>query len=253
MKTFILTKNKMKIDILTLFPEFFESPFNTSIIKRAKEFEKIEINVIDIRDFTTDKHKKADDRPFGGGCGMVMKPEPIFSAIESLEKTEKTKVIFTCPTGTPYNQKKAEEYSKLDHIVILCGHYEGIDQRVRDNIIDEEISLGDYVLTGGEIPALLIVDSVVRLLDGVLGNSESAIQDSFSDNLLDHPHYTRPANFRGLDVPEVLVSGNHAKIEEWRLKQRLKLTLLKRPDLIKEELFDKKTKKIFNQVKDELF
>jgi tRNA (guanine37-N1)-methyltransferase len=241
----------MKIDILTLFPEFFSTPLNTSIIKRAKEFNKVEINVIDIRDFTTDKHKKADDRPFGGGCGMVMKPEPIFSAIESLEKKENSRVIFTCPTGKQYNQKKAEELSKLEHIIILCGHYEGVDQRIRDHIIDEEISVGDYVLTGGEIPSLLIIDSVVRLLDGVLGNSDSAEQDSFSDGLLDHPHYTRPSNFRGFEVPEVLISGDHAKIDDWRLEQRLKLTLSKRPDLIKTEFFDKKTTKIFNKIKKE--
>lgn len=242
----------MKINILTLFPEFFTSPLNTSILKRAIDSNIIEINVIDIRDFTQDKHKKADDSPFGGGCGMVMKPEPIFMAVESLKADKKTKVIFTCPTGKQYDQKTAQELSEESELIILCGHYEGIDERIRKYVVTDEISIGDFVLTGGEIPALTIIDSVIRLLPNVLGNSDSALQDSFSDNLLDCPHYTRPAEFNGWKIPEILMSGHHKNIEEWRLKEKFKLTLTRRPDLLEKYVFDKKTKKIFELAKKEL-
>ncbi|MFN8671160.1 MAG: tRNA (guanosine(37)-N1)-methyltransferase TrmD [Candidatus Sericytochromatia bacterium] len=248
----------MKINILTLFPEFFVSPLNTSIIKRAIEAESLEVNIIDIRDFTFDKHKKADDAPFGGGCGMVLKPEPIFRAIEALNKKQpntenyQKKLIFTCPTGVNYDHKKAQEYAKLDEINILCGHYEGIDQRIIDHLIDEKISVGDYVLTGGEIPTLIIIDSVIRFLPNVLGNEDSAKQDSFSDGLLDCPHYTRPANFNGWSVPEILLSGHHKNIDKWRLKEKFKRTLLNRPDLIKNYQFDKKSLKIFEEAKLEI-
>lgn len=242
----------MKINILTLFPEFFTSPLNTSILKRAIDSNIIEINVIDIRDFTQDKHKKADDSPFGGGCGMVMKPEPIFMAVESVKVDKKTKVIFTCPTGKKYDQKIAKELSEESELIILCGHYEGIDERIRKYVVTDEISIGDFVLTGGEIPALTIIDSVIRLLPNVLGNSDSALQDSFSDNLLDCPHYTRPAEFNGWKIPDILTSGHHKNIEEWRLKEKFKLTLIRRPDLLEKYVFDKKTKKIFELAKKEL-
>lgn len=242
----------MKIDILTLFPEFFDSPFNSSIIKRAKEINAVNFNLVNIRDFATDKHKRADDRPFGGGCGMVMKAEPIFGAFESLEKKENTKVIMLCPTGERYNQKKAFELAKEEQLIFLCGHYEGIDERVRQSIVTDEISIGDYILTGGEVAVLTIVDSIIRLLPEVLGNENSFIEDSFTDGLLDCPHYTRPASFRGMDVPEVLLSGNHAKIDEWRLKEKLKLTLIKRPDLLENLVLDKKTNKYLQEIKKSL-
>ena len=242
----------MKFDILTLFPEFFETPLKSSIIKRAIESNKVSFNITNIRDFSTDKHKKADDRPFGGGCGMVMKVEPIYNALQHLKIPPYTKVIFTCPTGKPYSQAKAIELSKEENLVILCGHYEGIDERVRKYLINDEISMGDYVLTGGEIPALIIIDSIVRLLPEVLGNEFSALQDSFSDGLLDCPHYTRPEKFNDWDVPQILLSGNHQNIDNWRLKEKFKLTLLKRPDLMEKFSFDKRTKKLFEEAKNEL-
>lgn len=242
----------MKINILTLFPEFFDSPINTSILKRAIEANALEVNIVDIRDFTQDKHKKADDAPFGGGCGMVMKPEPIFRAVESVKTNEKTRVIFTCPTGKKYDQNIAQELAGEEEIIILCGHYEGIDERIRKYVVTDEISIGDFVLTGGEIPALTIIDSVIRLLPNVLGNADSALQDSFSDNLLDCPHYTRPAEFNGWKIPEILTSGHHKNIEDWRLKEKFKLTLTRRPDLLEKYTFDKKTKKIFELAKKEL-
>jgi len=242
----------MKIDILTLFPDFFSSPLGSSIIKRAQEQNLVSFNLTNIRDFTEDKHHKADDRPFGGGCGMVMKAEPVFRAVNSIKRQENTKIILMCPTGAKYDQAKAFELSKEQHLIFICGHYEGIDERVRKHLVTEEISVGDFVLTGGELPVLTVIDSVVRLLPGVLGNEDSAMQDSFSDGLLDCPHYTRPSSFNGWDVPEVLLSGDHAKIDEWRLKEKLKLTLLRRPDLIEKLSFDKKTKKLLNLVKSEL-
>jgi len=242
----------MKIDILTLFPEFFQTPINTSILKRAIDANAIDLTITNIRDFTTDKHHKADDRPFGGGCGMVMKAEPLFGAIESIEKTSSTKVILLCPRGKVYTQEKAFELSKEEHLVFVCGHYEDIDERVREVLITDEISIGDYILTGGEIPTLVVLDSIIRLLPDVLGNEDSAIEDSFTDGLLDCPHYTRPSNFRGLEVPEVLISGNHAKIEEWRMKQKLKLTYQKRPELLEKVSLDKKSLKLLKEIKEEL-
>jgi len=242
----------MKIDILTLFPEFFQTPINTSILKRAIESNAVNIKITDIRDFAQDKHRKADDRPFGGGCGMVMKAEPLFGAIESIEKLDSTKVILLCPRGKSYTQKKALELSTEEHLVFVCGHYEDIDERVRETLITDEISIGDYILTGGEIATLVVLDSIIRLLPNVLGNEDSAIEDSFSDGLLDCPHYTRPREYRGLNVPDVLVSGNHAKIEEWRLKQKLKLTYQKRPDLLEKINLDKKALKLLKEIKQEL-
>ncbi len=242
----------MRIDILTLFPDFFSSPLNSSILKRAQDNNSVVFNLINIRDFAEDKHKKADDRPFGGGCGMVMKPEPIFKAVESINKNQDTKIIMLCPTGKKYDQKKAVELSNDQHLVFICGHYEGIDERVRKHLITEEISIGDYILTGGEIATLTVIDSIVRLIPNVLGNENSAIQDSFSDGLLDCPHYTRPEIFRDMSVPEILLSGNHAKIDEWRLKEKLRLTLTRRPDLLQNIQLDKKTLKYLNQIKNDI-
>ncbi len=221
----------MKIDILSLFPEMFDGVFSESIIKRAVQSNKVEINIINFRDFTDDPHNKVDDTPFGGGAGMVLMPQPIFDCVESL-KTEDSKVILLTPDGIQYKQKNAYDLSKEKHLIIICGHYEGFDERIRA-LADYEISIGDYVLTGGEVPAMVLVDSIVRLLPGVI-REESHLEDSFNENyLLDYPTYTKPREFRGMEVPEVLVSGNHEKIAEWRYNESLKRTKERRPDLLK--------------------
>ena len=221
----------MKIDILSLFPEMFDGVFSESIIKRAVQSNKVEINIINFRDFTDDPHNKVDDTPFGGGAGMVLMPLPIFDCVESL-KTEDSKVILLTPDGIQYKQKNAYDLSKEKHLIIICGHYEGFDERIR-TLADYEISIGDYVLTGGEVPAMVLVDSIVRLLPGVI-REESHLEDSFNENyLLDYPTYTKPREFRGMEVPEVLVSGNHEKIAEWRYNESLKRTKDRRPDLLK--------------------
>ncbi len=219
----------MKIDILTLFPEMF-APLKSSIIGRAASSGKIEINVIDIRDYTHDKHRKCDDSPFGGGAGMVMTAQPIVSAIEAVDPEHSALRIYMSPKGETFTQKKAVELAKRERLLILCGHYEGVDQRAIDLCIDEEISMGDYVLTGGEIPAMAVTDAVCRYVDGVI-NGESLSQESFSSGLLEYPHYTKPREFRGLTVPEVLISGNHAEIEKWRNKMAEELTKKRRPDI----------------------
>lgn len=220
----------MQIDILTLFPEMFEGVFNESIIKRAINNELVKINIHNFRNYSKDPHQKVDDTPYGGGAGMVLMPEPLFDAVEDLKK-ENSKVIIMTPSGVPYKQKMAYDLSKEKHLIIICGHYEGFDERIM-SLADMEISIGDYVLTGGEIPAMVIVDSIVRLIPGVI-NERSHIQDSFNDNyLLDYPTYTKPQNFRGMEVPEVLVSGDHKKIDEWRYNESVKRTKLKRPDLM---------------------
>lgn len=227
----------MVIDILTIFPKMFSPVVNESIIKRAQQKKLIKINIHDIRKFTDDKHKKVDDRPFGGGPGMVMNAQPIFSAIDSIgkkRKGKKTKTILLSPQGKCLDQKIAKRLSKHKHLILICGHYEGIDERVRKNLADEEISIGDYVLTGGELPAMVLLDSVVRLVPKVLGTAESLKSESFTQDLLEYPQYTRPANFRNMRVPEVLLSGNHKKIQEWRKKKALEKTKKRRPDLIKE-------------------
>ena len=218
----------MKIDILTLFPEMFSS-LKESIIGRAINEEKVEINVINIRDFSTNKHKQCDDTPFGGGAGMVMSAQPLYDAIMSV-KTEKSKTVLMSPRGTPWQQSFAKEYSLLEHLIIVCGHYEGIDERIIELCIDEQISIGDFVLTGGEIPAMAITDSIVRLIPGVI-TSESLNEESFSNYLLEYPQYTRPQEFCGLAVPEVLLSGHHKNINQWRLEQAEKITKKYRPDL----------------------
>ncbi len=224
----------MQIDIMTLFPEMFEGVLNHSIMKRAQDREAFHYNYINFRDFTTNKHNKVDDYPYGGGAGLVLTPQPIFDAVEDIHRKSVTKprVILMCPQGEPYTQKKAEELAEEEHLVFICGHYEGYDERIRQELVTDEISIGDYVLTGGELGAMVVMDSVIRLLPGVLGNEQSAPEDSFSNGLLEHPHYTRPADFRGKEVPEVLLSGNHARIDEWRHYQSLKRTYERRPDLL---------------------
>ncbi|WP_404409126.1 tRNA (guanosine(37)-N1)-methyltransferase TrmD [Jeotgalibacillus malaysiensis] len=235
----------MKIDILSLFPAMFEGVFGESILKKAAEKGAVTYTVTDFRQFSNNKHNSVDDYPYGGGAGMVLKPEPIFRAVQHL--TEQTvsspRVILMCPQGERFTQKKAEELSKEDHLIFICGHYEGYDERIRENLITDEISIGDFVLTGGELGAMVVTDSVVRLLPEVLGNDESAVKDSFSSGLLEHPHYTRPADYEGMKVPEVLLSGNHAKIDDWRMKESLRRTYMRRPDLLDEiELSDQQLK-----------
>ena len=221
----------MKISILSLFPSMFEGVFNESIIKRAIDNKKVEIEIINFRDYTLDPHKKVDDEPFGGGAGMVLMCQPIFDAVDAI-KTDKSKVILLTPAGVPYKQKTAYDLSKEEHLIIICGHYEGFDERIT-SIVDYEISIGDYVLSGGEIAAMAITDSIVRLLPGVI-KEESHIEDSFNENyLLDYPSYTHPREYKGLKVPDVLLSGNHAKIEKYRREEALKRTKERRSDLLK--------------------
>lgn len=220
----------MRIDILTLFPNMFKEMLNESIIKRAIESKKVTVNLINIRDFSTLNNNQVDDTPYGGGGGMVLMCDPVFKAIESV-KTSESVVIMLTPSGKTYNESEAIRYSKLNHLILLCGHYEGFDERIK-TMIDEEVSIGDFVLTGGEIPAMAIADSVIRLIPGVI--TESSLEsESFTDNLLDYPVYTKPQEYRGLKVPDVLVSGDHKKIKEYRESERIRLTKEKRPDLIK--------------------
>ena len=220
----------MKFDVLTLFPEMFNS-LKESIIGRAVENNLIEINLTNIRDFSKDKHKKVDDTPYGGGAGMVIRPDVVYDAYTSL-KDENAKVIYMSPKGMVLNQEKVKSLANENHLIILCGHYEGIDQRVLDEIVDEEISIGDYVLTGGELPAMVLIDSVSRYVEGVL-NEESTSEESFSEGLLEYPQYTRPEEFRGKKVPDVLISGHHENIRNWRKEQSLMITKKNRPDLLK--------------------
>jgi len=223
----------MQIDILTIFPEMFESPFNHSIIKRAKEKKLVSVNLINIRDYSTNKHKSVDDYPYGGGAGMVMMIDPVVNAIETLsENTKYDDIIYLCPDGELLNQNFANRLSLSKKLLLLCGHYKGIDERIREHFITREISIGDYVLSGGEIPAIALVDTIVRLIPGVLGDESSALSDSFQNNLLSPPVYTRPANFRGLKVPDILLSGDDKKIAEWKLMKSLERTKKRRPDLL---------------------
>ena len=227
----------MRIDVLTIFPKMFDAVLSESIIKRAQKKGMVKINVINLRAFSKDKHRKVDDRPFGGGPGMIMSAGPFFDAVNYIRtkvkvQRKKSKVILTSPRGSMFNHRLAKKISKYNHVILLCGHYEGVDERIRKYLIDEEISIGDFILTGGELAAMIIIDSVVRLLPGVLGNEDSSRDESFSKNLLEYPQYTRPANYRGMKVPEVLLSGDHQRINEWRKKQSLKITKRKRPDLV---------------------
>jgi tRNA (guanine37-N1)-methyltransferase len=225
----------MRIDVLTLFPEMFESPLGHSILKRAQDAGVVDIILTNIRDFTTDKHKKVDDKPYGGGPGMVMMPQPLFDCFEHVEKlsNQKPRTILLTPQGQKFNQQKAIELSSEKRIVLIAGRYEGFDERIRTGLNAEQISIGDYVLSGGELPALVIIDSVVRLLAGALGDEDSPKDDSFSNGLLEYPQYTRPEVFRDMKVPDILLSGDHAKIENWRKLQAIERTKKQRPDLIK--------------------
>ncbi|MCY7347559.1 MAG: tRNA (guanosine(37)-N1)-methyltransferase TrmD [Pyrinomonadaceae bacterium] len=230
----------MKIDVLTIFPEFFGAVFDFGIIRRAKLAEIVEINIYDLRSFATDKHRKTDDTPFGGGDGMVLKCEPIFNAIERIVGTcerenypEKTRVVLLSPQGKPLKQAIAKSFAdEANHIILICGRYEGIDERVNETLITDEISIGDYVLSGGEPAAIVVSDAIVRLLPNALSSETSAVNDSFTENLLDFPHYTQPRDFRGMEVPEVLLSGNHAEIEKWRKQKALEKTRNFRSDLL---------------------
>ena len=256
----------MQFDVLTLFPEMFNI-LNESIIGRAKEKGLINVNLINIRDFSKNKHKKVDDTPYGGGAGMVIQPDVVYDAyksvisniedvrnvtnskkIENVEKSTKTRVIYMSPQGKKLDQQKVEELSKQEHLILLCGHYEGIDQRILDTIVDEEISIGDYVLTGGELPAMVLIDSVSRYVDGVL-SEESTSEESFSQGILEYPQYTRPETFENEKVPEILLSGHHQNINKWRREQALKNTYLKRPELLENVELSEEDKKYLNEIK----
>lgn len=241
----------MRIDILTLFPEMFAGVLSSSILGKAREKEIVDFHVTNFRDFSESKHGTVDDTPYGGGGGMVLKPEPLFRAVESMAGEKKPRVILMCPQGVPYNQKLAEELAKEEHLVFVCGHYEGYDERIREHLVTDEISIGDYVLTGGELAAMVVIDSVVRLQPGALGNQASAVEDSFSTGLLEYPHYTRPAEFRGWRVPDVLLSGHHANIVKWRLKESLRRTSERRPDLLKRLELTAEMKKLLAELEAE--
>ncbi|GAK38537.1 tRNA (guanine-N(1)-)-methyltransferase [Paenibacillus sp. TCA20] len=263
----------MKVDVLTLFPEMFHGVFGTSILGKAQAKGIVSLNALNFREYAGNKHGQVDDMPYGGGGGMVLKPEPIFAAVEDLlneadqdaqssaaaksaEETQpetssakQPRIILMCPQGETFTQKKAEELSKEEHLIFICGHYEGYDERIREHLVTDEISTGDYVLTGGELPAMVVIDSVVRLLPGVLGNETSAVTDSFSTGLLEYPHYTRPAEFRGHKVPDILLSGHHKNIDAWRREQSLLRTLTRRPDLLEQVELTKKEKAWLDQHK----
>lgn len=238
----------MKIKILTLFPEMFTGFLNSSIIKRAIDDKIVEIELVDIRLYSNDKHHHVDDTPYGGGAGMVIRPDVVYDAYKSLKLENNTKVIYLSPQGKELNQEKVVELSKENHLVLLCGHYEGIDQRVLDEIVTEEISIGNYVLTGGEIPAMVLIDSVSRYIDGVL-NKESIIEESFSNGLLEYPQYTRPETFKGREVPEILKSGHHANIEKWRREEAIKNTYIKKPEILEKSNLTKEEENYIDKLK----
>lgn len=225
----------MRFDIITIFPKMFAPVLNESMVKRAQEKKKVSIHVHDLRDYTKDKHRKVDDRPFGGGPGMVMTAQPLVDAIKKVKGRRKAKVILLCPKGKPLTQLKVKKLAQCKNLILVCGHYEGIDERVVSESIDESISIGDYVLTGGEIPAMVLVDCITRLVPGVLGTAKSLDEESFEQGMLEYPHYTRPADFRGKKVPNVLLSGNHFAIKKWRKEQALNRTKKYRPDLLKKK------------------
>ena len=235
----------MIIDILTIFPQMVAAPLRESIVGKAIDRQLIDVRVINIRDFALDKHNTTDDRPFGGGSGMVMKPEPLAAAIASVRTADPSvRVILLSPQGRMFKQEIAFELSRLQHICLVCGRYEGVDERIRDHYVDDELSIGDYVLTGGELPALIVLDSVARLVPGVLGSDESIAEESFVGGLLEYPHYTRPEIFEGHRAPEILLSGNHAAIRRWRRQQSLLRTRQRRPDLLKEEILSSEDRKL---------
>lgn len=246
----------MRIDILTLFPQMFESPFASGILKRAIDRKLIRLNLHNIRNYTHDRHRTVDDYPYGGGPGMVLKPEPIFEAVEAVksdifkqEGVSTLPIILLSPQGRPFNQRIAQELSGYSHLMLLCGHYEGIDERVREHLATDEISIGDYVLTGGELAAMVIIDAVVRVLPGVLGSEESSHEESHANGLLEYPQYTRPEVYRGWSVPEVLLSGNHAQIAKWRREQVIRRTLQRRPELLNKTDLDKEEKLLVERLK----
>lgn len=249
----------MRMDVLTLFPEMFDGVFHSSILGKAQDKGIIALSAVNFRDYAENKHNMVDDTPYGGGGGMVLKPEPIFRAVESLlstdphemqEESERPpRIILMCPQGEKFTQKKAEELAKEDRLIFICGHYEGYDERIREHLVTDELSVGDYVLTGGELPAMVVIDSVARLLPGVLGNDTSAVTDSFSTGLLEYPHYTRPAEFRDYKVPDILLSGHHANVADWRRKEALRRTWQRRPDLLEHLELSKKDLKWLSEIK----
>ncbi|MBP2635472.1 MAG: trmD [Firmicutes bacterium] len=244
----------MRIDIISLFPDMFTGPLGHSILKRAQDSGLISVHVTNPRDFTYDKHRIVDDTPFGGGAGMVMKPEPIFRAVDSIvnaSNAQHRRIILMCPGGQVFDQDKARELAGYEQLILLCGHYEGIDARIREHVVDEAVSIGDYVLTGGELPAMVVTDAVARMIPGVLGANASAEQDSFYNGLLEYPHYTRPREFNGWEVPEILLSGDHAKIERWRRKESLRATFIRRPDLLENVELSPLDYKLLKEIKSE--
>jgi tRNA (guanine37-N1)-methyltransferase len=248
----------MRVDVLTTFPEMFEPVLGTSILKRAREAGLVNIAVHDLRKWTADKHQTTDDAPYGGGVGMVMKPDPFFAAVEellagsaSLPSAPSTEIILLSPQGELFTQALARELSAKDRLVLLCGHYEGVDERVREHLATREVSIGDYVLTGGELPAMVVIDAVTRLLPGALGAEEGAVSESFEDGLLEYPQYTRPADFRGWTIPEILLSGHHEQIRRWRRKESLRRTKRQRPDLLAKAQLTKEDRKLLEEIEDE--
>ncbi|WP_371371288.1 tRNA (guanosine(37)-N1)-methyltransferase TrmD [Sporomusa aerivorans] len=244
----------MRIDIISLFPEMFTGPLGHSILKRAQDSGLLAVHVTNPRDFAYDKHRIVDDYPFGGGSGMVMKPEPIFRAVENVVNavaSANRRIVLMCPGGQPFDQAKARELAGYEQLILVCGHYEGIDDRIQQYVIDEAVSIGDYVLTGGELPAMVITDAVARMLPGVLGADDGAQHDSFYNGLLEYPQYTRPREFNGWEVPEILLSGDHAKIERWRRKESLRITLARRPDLLDNIELTPQDHKLLQEIKSE--
>ncbi len=240
----------MNIHFVTLFPEMFDGVLNESMMKKAQDMNAVTFQFTNFRDYSTNKHKKVDDYPYGGGAGMVLKPEPLFEAVRAIEaKTnKKPRILLMCPQGERFTQRKAEELAAEEELIFLCGHYEGYDERIREHLVTDELSLGDFVLTGGELAAMTMTDSIVRLLPEVLGNRESHEDDSFSTGLLEHPQYTRPASYDGMDVPDILLSGDHAKIERWRTYESLKRTYERRPDLLETYSFSEEEKEMLDDI-----
>ncbi|MFY9402302.1 MAG: tRNA (guanosine(37)-N1)-methyltransferase TrmD [Candidatus Omnitrophota bacterium] len=231
----------MRIDIITIFPGMFDCVLNESMMKRAQAKKRVRFYIHDLRNYTQDKHRKVDDRPFGGGSGMVMRPEPIFNCVEKIKsKIKRAKVVLFSAQGKVFNQALAKKFAKFKNLILICGHYEGVDERVRRYLVDEEVSIGDYILTGGELPAMAFIDAVVRLLPGVLGDKNSLNFESFEGNLLEYPHYTRPANYKNMGVPKVLLSGDHKKISVWRKKESIRVTAERRPDLFEKQIKEEK-------------
>lgn len=242
--------NAMRVDIVTIFPEAF-APLEVSMLKRARERSLLQVTVWDLRAFSTDRHRQVDDTPYGGGAGMVMKPEPFFAAVDAIRAAAPgttPRIILTSPQGKTLTHALAKQLAQEHHLILLCGHYEGIDERVRTGLATDEMSIGDYVLTGGELPAMVIVDAVARLITGVVGDAESVAADSFAEGLLDHPQYTRPAEFRGMKVPDVLLSGDHEAVRRWRHAQRLRRTLARRPDLLKAEALSEDDRRLLEEL-----